>query len=150
MPITDYRRRFLIKASLSLAATTLPGCGTIFFPERVGQPRGGPIDWKVVALDGVGLLLFVVPGIVAFAVDFYNGTIFLPSYNYSQIESQRTDELLAVEIEKSDISQEKIEAIVSKHVDQEVELSAGKYRANPLPSMDQFWGLAGKMRAAFS
>jgi hypothetical protein len=29
-------------------------------------------------LDGLGLLLFFVPGVVAFAVDFYTGAIYLP------------------------------------------------------------------------
>jgi hypothetical protein len=42
----------------------LTGCGTIFYPERIGQTHG-PLDWKVVALDTVGLLLFLVPGIVS-------------------------------------------------------------------------------------
>lgn len=150
MLVSDYRRRFLIKASMSLAAVSLPGCGSIFFPNRIGQPRGGPIDWKVVAMDGVGLLLFVVPGIIAFAVDFYNGTIFLPNCNYSHIDSDRTDELVAVDVGKAALSQQKVEAIVSDHVQQEVVLASGRYRANPLPSMDQFWGLAGKMREAFT
>jgi hypothetical protein len=32
----------------------------------------------VAILDGLGLLLFIVPGVIAFAVDFSNGTIYLP------------------------------------------------------------------------
>ena len=47
----------------------LSGCGTIFYPERRGQ-RGGHLDAGVVILDGVGLLFFLIPGIIAFAVDF--------------------------------------------------------------------------------
>ena len=53
------------------------GCGTIMYPERKGQ-RGGKIDAGVAVLDGVGLLLFIIPGIIAFAIDFNNGTIYLP------------------------------------------------------------------------
>lgn len=77
------RRQWLFS---SLAASTLSaaaGCGSILFPERSGQPRGGPLDWKVVALDGIGLFFFFVPGVIAFAVDFYNGTIFLPAHGVS-------------------------------------------------------------------
>lgn len=76
---TFLRRLFPI-ASTALLMPELTGCGSILHPERVGQPRQGPLDWKVVALDGLGLLLFFVPGVVAFAVDFYNGTIYLPNY----------------------------------------------------------------------
>jgi hypothetical protein len=53
------------------------GCGTLLYPERRGQ-RGGGIDVGVAILDGVGLLLFIIPGVIAYAVDFSNGTIYLP------------------------------------------------------------------------
>ena len=55
----------------------LAGCGTIMYPERKGQ-KGGKIDPGVAILDGIGLLFFLIPGIIAFAVDFNNGTIYLP------------------------------------------------------------------------
>ena len=48
----------------------LMGCGTILYPERKGQ-NSGRIDTGVVLLDGIGLLLFVIPGVIAFAFDFY-------------------------------------------------------------------------------
>lgn len=49
------------------------------YPERRHQPRSHQIDWKVAALDGLGLLLFFVPGVIAFVVDFYTGAIYLPA-----------------------------------------------------------------------
>lgn len=52
-------------------------CGTILYPERKGQ-RDGRLDIGVVLLDGVGLLFFIIPGVIAYAVDFSNGTIYLP------------------------------------------------------------------------
>lgn len=55
----------------------LAGCGTLLHPERRGQ-RGGRLDAGIVVLDAIGLLFFVIPGIIAFAVDFSNGTIYLP------------------------------------------------------------------------
>lgn len=52
-------------------------CGTILYPERKGQ-RDGRLDIGVVLLDGIGLLFFIIPGVIAYAVDFTNGTIYLP------------------------------------------------------------------------
>jgi hypothetical protein len=46
--------------------------------ERCGRPHGGRIDWGVAALDGLGLLLFFIPGVIAFVVDFSTGAIYLP------------------------------------------------------------------------
>ncbi len=55
----------------------LSACGVLLHPERQGQ-RAGRIDAKVAILDGIGLLFFLVPGVIAFAVDFATGTIYLP------------------------------------------------------------------------
>jgi hypothetical protein len=66
--------RALVGAALILQATA---CGTILHPERRGQ-RGGRIDAGIAVLDAVGLLFFIIPGVIAFAVDFTNGTIYLP------------------------------------------------------------------------
>jgi hypothetical protein len=57
-----------------LAQTT--GCGYVLYPERRGQ-TGGRIDAGVAVMDGICLFLFIVPGIVAFAVDFSTGAIYL-------------------------------------------------------------------------
>jgi len=46
--------------------------------ERCGGPHRGRIDWKVAALDGLGLIFFFVPGVIAFVVDFSTGAIYLP------------------------------------------------------------------------
>ena len=75
----------MIKKSVSLLkilfcavlVVQLTGCGTILYPERRGQ-MAGHIDAGVAILDGVGLLLFIIPGVIAYAVDFSNGTIYLP------------------------------------------------------------------------
>lgn len=62
-------------------AAQLTGCGYLIFPERTGQPAG-QIDWGVVGLDAVGLLFGVAPGLIAFAVDFATGCIYLPPHPY--------------------------------------------------------------------
>lgn len=67
----------ILPLALSAVMLTQVGCGTLLYPERQGQPQGR-LDPSVLILDGIGLLFFVVPGLIAFAVDFSNGTIYLP------------------------------------------------------------------------
>lgn len=52
-------------------------CGMILYPERRGQ-RGTRIDVGVAIMDGIGLFFFLLPGVIAFAVDFTQGTIYYP------------------------------------------------------------------------
>lgn len=63
----------------------LTACGYFLYPERKGQ-TGGRVDPVVVILNGAGLLFGILPGVVAFAVDFTNGTIYLPSGGSSAID----------------------------------------------------------------
>lgn len=60
-------------------ASSTTGCGTLMHPERRHHSHSGQIDWKVAGLNGLGLVLFFVPGVIAFAVDFYTGAIYLPA-----------------------------------------------------------------------
>ena len=68
------RWRALLCAALVLH---LVGCGTLLYPDRQGL-KGGRVDPGVVVLDGVLLFFFIVPGLVAFGIDFYTGAIYLP------------------------------------------------------------------------
>ncbi|WP_443191770.1 polyribonucleotide nucleotidyltransferase [Pseudomonas indica] len=60
----------------------LSACGTLFFPDRRGQIEG-KIDPVVAALDAVGILFYVIPGLIAFGIDFATGAIYLPDNQYS-------------------------------------------------------------------
>jgi len=53
-------------------------CGYFLYPERRGQPKG-EIDLPVLIMDCAGLLLFIIPGVAALAVDFSSGAIYLPN-----------------------------------------------------------------------
>lgn len=66
-------------AVLVVTAYSTTGCGTVLHPERRNRPHSGQIDWKIAAMNGLGLVLFFVPGVIAFAVDFYTGAIYLPA-----------------------------------------------------------------------
>ncbi|ATG74538.1 hypothetical protein CGX12_15615 [Zobellella denitrificans] len=75
--MTGLKQKSLALALAGVLTTQLAACGTIFYPERKGQ-ISGRIDPVVAIANGIGLLFFIVPGVVAFAVDFSNGTIYLP------------------------------------------------------------------------
>ena len=62
--------------------TQLSACGTVFYPERRGQ-IGGEIDPGVAILNSIGLLFYVIPGLIAFAVDFTTGAIYFPDERYT-------------------------------------------------------------------
>lgn len=86
-----------MKTSLSwlcaiVLLVNISACGTILYPERKGQV-GGRIDVGVALLDAVGLLLFFIPGVIAFAVDFTNGTIYLPSGSTVDLSPQEKEAL---------------------------------------------------------
>ena len=68
-----------------LAATLLTqvaACGTLFFPDRRGQIEGR-VDPLVAGLNAVGILFYVIPGLIAFGIDFATGAIYLPNNQYS-------------------------------------------------------------------
>ncbi|WP_444927369.1 hypothetical protein ACJJI4_05675 [Microbulbifer sp. TRSA002] len=70
-------KRSIVASAALVTVMNLSACGYFLYPERKGQP-GGRVDPAVVILDGAGLLFGLLPGIVAFAVDITNGTIYLP------------------------------------------------------------------------
>ncbi|WP_417387478.1 hypothetical protein [Gimesia sp.] len=111
------------------------------YPERRGQPAGD-LDWRVVGLNSIGLLFFFVPGVIAFAVDFINGTIYLPPQEYGKAEQKyRNAKLKSVPIAADHISPGEISQIVSKHSGREVILLPGKYETQPIQSIDEFWSV---------
>ena len=86
------RRQFAFSIGAAILGVSASGCGTVLYPERRGQPAGR-LDWSVVAMDAIGLIFFFVPGVIAFAVDFMTGAIYLPydgygSYRYRRIYLQ--------------------------------------------------------------
>ncbi|WP_285962554.1 polyribonucleotide nucleotidyltransferase [Pseudomonas tohonis] len=65
--------------------TQLTACGTLFFPDRRGQIEG-KIDPVVAALNAVGILFYVIPGLIAFGIDFATGAIYLPDNETAQVD----------------------------------------------------------------
>jgi hypothetical protein len=145
------RRQFALALLASVAGVSSTGCGTLLYPERRGQPKGR-LDWGVVGLDGLGLLLFLVPGIIAFAVDFYTGAIYLPPETpapdgYSDASRRSAQELQVVQLTPDELTDERIATVVAAHIGRPVNLAAANCRREPLPSLKQFWGTHDRLVA---
>lgn len=122
--------------SLLLAGNVVwvTSCGTIIHPDRVGQPHGGRLDVSIVLLDGLGLLCFFIPGVIAFVVDFATGAIYLPP-GYS--DAGEPKEWRVVNVPKEELTRERIEEVVSREVGRPVDLDAEEVRIERLRSVDE-------------
>jgi hypothetical protein len=132
MPALIDRRVFVLSA---LAAV---GCGTILHPERRGQ-EAGKLDWKIVGLDALGLLLFFIPGVIAFAVDFGTGAIYLPADQCADTAERVDHELATVRLPHEELTPHGIAAAVNHLTGQTVELKPGRFRSSPLKKLAEFW-----------
>jgi hypothetical protein len=117
-------------------AVFLASCGTLLYPERRGQPVGR-LDVGVVLLDGIGLLLFLVPGVIAFAVDFSTGAIYLPP-KYAMLHAGMGTDVRKVQVDPAELTPERVEAIVREQTGKAISLEPGAYRAMQLQRLDQF------------
>ena len=126
----------LVGAGLTLH---LAACGTILHPERRGQPSGR-LDPGIVLLDGLGLLLFFVPGVIAFAVDFSNGTIYLPSERADASMPLVPSELRTVRMSAAELTPERLETVIREKTGQSIRLQPGTYRATRLQHIDEMSG----------
>jgi hypothetical protein len=110
----------LMGLAVMLSATS---CGTIIYPERRGQ-SAGRIDVGVAVLDGIGLLFFLVPGIIAFAVDFTTGAIYIPS-GFSNVDIQPSDlqDARIVQVRQSCLTRHDIESVVAKETGMKIDLA---------------------------
>lgn len=71
--------------TLTLVVALLGGCGFLLYPERKDQPNKN-IDPVTTVLDVGGFLIHPLLGVVAFAVDITNGTLFLAPGEKSAFE----------------------------------------------------------------
>lgn len=125
-------QRWIIVMALIVQQT---GCGTIFWPERRGQPAGR-LDPKVVALDAIGLLFFFIPGVIAFAVDFNNGTIYLPP-NQQAGSGESTDQWITVQASSAQPTAYEIEQILKERTGKSVRLQPGHYRVGRMETPEE-------------
>ncbi|WP_437231015.1 hypothetical protein SH661x_002262 [Planctomicrobium sp. SH661] len=143
------RRCWILAGCQVVISSALSGCGTLLYPERRGQ-AAGRLDWKVVALDGIGLLFFFIPGVIAFAVDFLNGTIYLPAETTpceppclptptSGKSRGKTSQLQPIKVPRSQLTPGGIEKIIAQRAGKTISLEDGKYVTRPMNTIDEFW-----------
>ena len=136
-------KRGVAASCLLTLALNLTACGYFLYPERKGQ-TGGRVDPVVVILDGAALLFGILPGVVAFAVDFTNGTIYLPSGGSSAIDRH----LSSIDGEGKPVLDQNgqawmalpLEAVAgdSKDVDQ-IAMAVGNFVGAPVAAKDVVW-----------
>ena len=125
--------RTLNKTLIAVLIFQLLGCGTLLYPERRNQ-KSGRLDVGVVLLDGIGLFFFLIPGIIAYAVDLSTGCIYLParlSADGSRIEIKK------IAFDPKHITQEDIEKIVKKETGYDVKLMQTNMKITQLKSHDE-------------
>lgn len=117
--VKSIKSKFII---LSLIFTLLfeTSCGYVLHSERRNKPHSGNVDFAIVGLDAIGLLFFIVPGVIAFAVDISSNTIYLPKgeKNFSGINSSDTK---AVKF-SGKATNEKIEKLVKENTGKDVKI----------------------------
>jgi hypothetical protein len=126
--------------ALFVAAAVLiqsAACGTLLHPERRGQPAGR-LDAGIVVLDAIGLIFFFIPGVIAFAVDFSNGTIYLPPQAADARPASGGQDLRTVRLSPAELTPQRLEAVVQEHTGRAVRLEPGAYRAARLNRPDEF------------
>ena len=139
------RRNFLVATILSTCSAA--GCGTIIYPERRGQTKG-MLDPGVVLLDGLGLLLFLIPGVIAFAVDFSTGAIFLPHGGETSLSTKgRPQGFQTITLAPNQLSHPQIAEAVSEHTGRRIQLEEGCYHTAKLHDLDRFWPTTERLLA---
>jgi hypothetical protein len=108
---------------LVVLVTQIAGCGTLMYPERRGQKVHGDVDTRVAVLDAIGLLFFIIPGLIAFGVDFYTGAIYLrPGEKQVWGQTQINQEIVVTNVDPNQLDQKMLEKIVSDHIGQAISL----------------------------
>jgi len=99
-------------------------CGTLLYPHRRGARHSGDLDPKVVIMDAVGLVFFIVPGLVAYIVDFYTGAIYLGPGEKAWGQYPDPSHVPGDPIYAASLDKETLETILSQHLGRDIDLSA--------------------------
>lgn len=140
--MAQYTSTTIKAAALIVATLHLSACGTILYPERKGQVSGR-IDTGVAALNGIGLLFYFIPGVIAFAVDFSNGTIYLPNSAATDDDS----DLRVVHTDK-ELTPDQLQQLISEEVGKPVDLTQARVSAEKAPDQASIGPRLSELRTA--
>lgn len=99
--------------------TQLTACGTLFYPDRRGQIEG-KVDPVIVALDAVGILFYVIPGLIAFGIDFATGAIYLPGGSTAQVAPEQLQKAIGAD---GKVDNTRLQAILESELGQRLPLN---------------------------
>lgn len=99
--------------------TQLTACGTLFYPDRRGQIEG-KVDPVIVALNAIGILFYVIPGLIAFGIDFATGAIYLPGGSTAQIAPETLRQAIDAD---GKVNNERLQAILERELGQHLPLN---------------------------
>lgn len=131
-------RNGVLLALILAAGTPAGGCGYLLHPERRGQPNTGRIDPSIVLLDGLGCLFFLIPGVIAFAVDFSSGTIYLPPEHYGDAGGVKSGELVHVPLNEGEFHAAGIQEAVYRETGRRVTLTGPETVVRAMASPAEF------------
>jgi hypothetical protein len=130
------KRRIMMAGLAAGAASLLSSCGTIIYPDRANQKERGDLDALILGLDAVGLLFFLIPGIIAFAVDFGTGAIYFPEDHEKGDREHTNFDKMDSEVR---LDKQEIEKIVAVKTGKHINLETNDVRVMELQGLDQFW-----------
>jgi hypothetical protein len=105
------------------------------YPERRNQPAGGRIDVGVALLDGFWLLVGIIPGVIAFAVDFSTGAIYLPPSKQAQLNDDWN--LRTIRFDPDATTQEELEAIIGRETGCDFSFSDERLKLTRMRNSDE-------------
>ena len=127
-------RQALVIALVVVFCFQVAACGYFLHPERRGQ-KEGEIDWRIVAFDAIGLVFFLIPGLIAFAVDFSSNTIYLPAKKTSSGEFD-PGHVVAVKIPDDQMNQRGVEKVLEEHFGRKVSLDSPELKAYAMSDLN--------------
>lgn len=129
--------RALILLLTAAMTSQLAACGTLFYPDRRGQ-ISGQIDPVVAGMDAIGVLFFVLPGLIAFAIDFASGAIYMPQGRYTVAPSLLQQTLNA----DGSVNRLKLKQLLKQQLALELDLASPQLQIQPLAA-EQWAALRG-------
>ncbi len=101
----------------------LSACGTLFWKERIGKASSDKVDTTVLILDCCGLLLGIIPGVVALILDFNNKSIYFSKGEpgAASLDKMDTSNMVVIKLDKMD--RESIESAISRELGRKVDIS---------------------------
>lgn len=105
---------------LAAMMTQTISCGTLLYPERRNANPHNRIDPAACSSGRRLSDLFIVPGIIAFAVDFVTGAIYLPGGGQSVALSDDPEENRVIYVDPETLDTDTIKQVIRQNKGVEV------------------------------